>query len=642
MAEVKSQSITLTPEQEAIVSLTDGAYLVVAPPGSGKTEVLAQRIVRLIQSAPDAGFKVLALSFTKNAAATMRRRVGDRLGEFTWRVMCTTYHAFCTDLLRSYGDLVGVPSDFTLYDTDEDRLQALAQGLVEEGVIGDPSDIDRAAALEALGVIGRLKRDLVLPTAAPENASKWSVPLSVAYRAYELALQNNGALDFDGVLVKAHELLRTQPELCAQYRRSYRYILIDEAQDTSTAQYELLRALCGDEQRNVLMVADPAQSIYAFAGASAKFIEAFERDFGAERYVLGTTFRCGSEILRIAAALQSSGTKAQTESRAHTARAKGWVSFGAWNSERDEAVATVDWAEALIRDGLPASSVAAEEQNSIRAEELAIVARSRNHLQAVLAELDVRSIPYHFSAGESGIFDTEEYTALLYGLKVLAHERDVALARSLIAHIKRSKLGAVVRDYDSLLADAAALLAALADDVAGTNVEVPIATLSAAAAGRDEMPVVLERLADWDPGLAVTDADDADLLNGDRELFRERWIQYRNRPESVQRGWHGLVLELVSTPRPEAPGVRVLTVHAAKGLEFKAVAIVGLNDGSFPDFRNLDGKDIEGERRLMYVGVTRASRALWLSRPRVRQTRFGSRSQEPSRFLLEMGFQNAE
>ena len=165
-------SIVLTPEQEAIVSLTDGAYLVVAPPGSGKTEVLAQRIVRLIQSAPDAGFKVLALSFTKSAAATMRRRVGDRLGEFTWRVMCTTYHAFCTDLLRSYGDLVGVPSDFTLYDTDEDRLQALAQGLVEEGEIGDPTEIDRSAALEALGVIGRLKRDLVLPSAAPDRPGR--------------------------------------------------------------------------------------------------------------------------------------------------------------------------------------------------------------------------------------------------------------------------------------------------------------------------------------------------------------------------------------------------------------------------------------------------------------------------------------
>ena len=643
MAEVNPPSIVLTPEQEAIVSLTDGAYLVVAPPGSGKTEVLAQRIVRLIQSAPDAGFKVLALSFTKSAAATMRRRVGDRLGEFTWRVMCTTYHAFCTDLLRSYGDLVGVPSDFTLYDTDEDRLQALAQGLVEEGEIGDPTEIDRSAALEALGVIGRLKRDLVLPSAAPDRPSaKWSVPLSVAYRAYELALRRNGALDFDGVLVKAHELLRTQPELCAQYRRSYRYILIDEAQDTSTAQYELLRALCGDEHRNVLMVADPAQSIYAFAGASAKFIEAFERDFGAERYVLGTTFRCGSEILRIAAALQPQGTKAPTVSRAQTARAKGWVSFGAWDSERDEAVATVNWSEGLIRDGLPAPSVAAEEQPHIRAEEVAIVARSRNHLHAVLAELDGRNVPYHFSTGDSGVFDTEEYTALLYGLKVLANERDVAIARSLIAHITRSKVGARVSDHDGVLDDAAQLLAALGGDLAGTSMAVPIAALSEAAAGRHLMAAVVQRLGDWDPGKDVTDADEADLLNGDRELFHERWIQYRNRPESVQRGWHGLVLELVGTPRPEAPGVRVLTVHAAKGLEFKAVAIVGLNDGSFPDFRNLDGKDIEGERRLMYVGVTRASRALWLSRPRVRQTRFGSRSQEPSRFLSEMGFREVE
>jgi DNA helicase II / ATP-dependent DNA helicase PcrA len=390
------------------------------------------------------------------------------------------------------------------------------------------------------------------------------------------------------------------------------------------------------------MVADPAQSIYAFAGASAKFIEAFERDFGAQRYVLGTTFRCGGEILQVAAKLHHQDTKAEAGSRAQTASADGWVSFGAWDSERDEAVATIDWTEALVREGLPASSVAPEEQRSVRAEELAIVARSRNHLRAILAELDSRQSPYHFSTGESGVFDTEEYGVLLYGLKVLANERDVALARSLIACVRRSRVGALAGDYDDLLDDAAQLLARLGSDMAETKMAVPIAALSDAAAGRDSIAVVLQRLADWDPSQGVTDADEADLLNGDRELFLERWIQYRNRPESLQRGWHGLVLELVSTPRPEAPGVCVLTVHAAKGLEFKAVAIVGLNDGSFPDFRNLGGKDIDGERRLMYVGVTRASRALWLSRPRVRQTKFGSRAQEPSRFLLEMGLQDTQ
>jgi ATP-dependent exoDNAse (exonuclease V) beta subunit len=140
----------------------------------------------------------------------------------------------------------------------------------------------------------------------------------------------------------------------------------------------------------------------------------------------------------------------------------GGCPFGAWDSERDEAVATIDWTEALVREGLPASSVAPEEQRSVRAEELAIVARSRNHLPAILAELDSRQSPYHFSTGESGVFDTEEYSALLYGLKVLANERDVALARSLIACVRRSRVGALAGDYDDLLDDAAQLLARLA------------------------------------------------------------------------------------------------------------------------------------------------------------------------------------
>ncbi|MEQ1758512.1 MAG: ATP-dependent helicase [Vicinamibacterales bacterium] len=318
------------------------------------------------------------------------------------------------------------------------------------------------------------------------------------------------------------------------------------------------------------------------------------------------------------------------------------MAYGAWNTEVDEAIATVDWVETLVRDSLPTSSVAPKEDRRVEAEQLAIVARSRNHLRAVLSELENRGSPHHFSTGESGIFDTEEYSCLLYGLKVLANGRDIALARSLIEHLRRSRVGSSIGEYDGALDDAAQLLTELSDNLSGTILAIPMGALADAALGRETMSEVLQRVVDWDPAEHATEPDEADLLSGDRELFRERWIQYRNRPESVQRGWHGLVLELVSAPRPEAPGVRVLTVHAAKGLEFKAVAIVGLNDGSFPDFRSLDGKDLEGERRLMYVAVTRASRALWLSRARVRQTRFGNRVQEPSRFLLEMGFQEGE
>ena len=138
--------ISLTREQDELARLSEGAFLLVAPPGSGKTEVIAQRIVRLVQSSPNANYKVLALSFTKNAAATMRARVSERLGENTWRVVCTTYHAFCLDILRHYGHLVGLPTEPTIYDSVEDRLQALAQGLVAEGLASDSDSIDRTAA----------------------------------------------------------------------------------------------------------------------------------------------------------------------------------------------------------------------------------------------------------------------------------------------------------------------------------------------------------------------------------------------------------------------------------------------------------------------------------------------------------------
>lgn len=426
MAEVNIP-FTLTEEQEHLVSLRDGAFLVVAPPGSGKTEVLAQRIVRLIQSSPDKSFKVLALSFTKNAAATMRRRVGERLGEFTWRVTCTTYHSFCMDVLRSYSDLVGLPSDFTVYDGQEDRLQALAQGLVEEGLLDDAAGIDRTEAIAVLDAIGRLKRDLVPVSAAPpRRVGQFRVLLSDAYRAYELALNLNGAVDFDGVIAKACELLRAQPDVCSQYRTTYKYILIDEAQDTSTAQYALLRALCGTEHRNVFMVADPAQSIYAFAGASSKFIELFEREFGARRLELGMTFRCGAEILRVARPLLADDVRGRGVST-QTASATGIVSFRELDNELAEAVAALNWADALQKQGLPPAAVGADEAIDVSSEQIAILARSRNNLREVLEELDRRGTPYHFSTGDAGIFDTEEYRSLLYGLKVLANGRDLAM-----------------------------------------------------------------------------------------------------------------------------------------------------------------------------------------------------------------------
>lgn len=630
--------ISLTDEQEELAELADGAFLLVAPPGSGKTEVIAQRIVRLIQASPSASYKVLALSFTKNAAGTMRSRVSERLGENSWRVLCTTYHAFCLDLLRHYGYLLGLPAEPTIYDSVEDRLQAFAQGLVAEGLVGDSDTIDRSAAVDALDALGRLERDLVPPDAAPvRDLEGLGIKLRDAYRAYRLALELNGALDFDTVLSRSYELLSTRPEVARQYRTTYRYILIDEAQDTSTAQYELIKALCGSEHRNVFMVADPAQSIYAFRGSSSRFVELFEQEFGARRFELGITFRCGQQILAIAQRLLATRRPRRPDGIQQSASAAGMVEYNAFQDESKEASSTVNWITELIEKGLPRAILGREEKQDLAPEEAAILARSRNHLRQLLDLLDSRGIPYHFSAGESGIFDSDEFRILMYALKVLASPHDIAIARSLLSCIENSSFQVTHGAWPEP-GNTPTLLRDVAERLSGTSLAAPIGTL----AGFDGNPVslgsVVDRLIAWDPTSQVTEPDRLELLAGDRNLLKSRWISYRNSVEPSRQTWQGLILELANSPRPEAAGIRVLTVHAAKGLEFRVVGIIGLNEGSFPDFRNTGNESIESERRLMYVAVTRASRALWLSRPCARKTRYGARAQEPSRFILEMGF----
>jgi DNA helicase II / ATP-dependent DNA helicase PcrA len=631
------ESPALTPEQETLASLREGAYLIVAPPGSGKTEVLSQRIVRLVQASTGANFKILALSFTKAAANTMRRRIGERLGENTWRVLCSTYHGFCGDLLRSYGQLINLPADFTIYDTTEDRLQALAVGLDRGGFLSDRTGLDRSQTVKVLDSIGRLKRDLVPAAAAPdESLSGFPLSLRDAYTAYELALNLSGAIDFDGLITRSCELLAAHPEVAQQYRDSYRYILIDEAQDTSRAQYEFLKILCGSTHRNVLMVADPAQSIYAFTGASSRFVSDFERDFGAKRYSLNVTFRCSGSVLRVARTLLATGSQGASEESIR-AIAPGLVVFREFESEHAEAVGAIDWITECTLHGLPSESVAPEEETSVGPEQTAIMARSRNHLREVLRELDSRDIAYHFVTGDAGLFDTEEYQIILYALKLVANRHDVALSRSLLASIQNSRFSSVLSDYGSSVEDSERLLSALASDASATVLGEPLGALADSFKTDVRFSTVVDRLVAWNPATRSEDSDEKELLTGDREILNDRWVLFRNRPNAQQSGWHGLVLELVSTPRPESAGVRVLTVHASKGLEFKAVAVVGLNEGSFPDFRNTDNEGIESEQRLMYVAVTRASRALWLSRARVRRTAYGSRWSEPSRFIALMG-----
>ena len=626
----------LTPEQEALVAERDGAFLVVAPPGSGKTEIVARRVVRLISDSPNDDFKVLALTFTKNAAAAMRDRIAERLGDYTWRVTVANYHSFCADILEHYGHLIGVPSGATVYESAGDRIQALLQALGDEALITQSDQIPRGDLSEMLDLIGRAKRDLIPPSAVQARLiGQQRINLRDAYSAYDAILEKNGALDFDSILYKAYELLTTQDTVARHYRLIYRYILIDEAQDTSRAQYQILKALCGSEHRNVLMVADPSQSIYAFSGASAEYSEQFVTDFGASRRTLGWSFRCAPRIFSAAQLLLPEESRTLVNSSGHMF---GCIEYAASANESEEAAAVVNWAEALLAVGLPQECCPPSEIGAVSPEDIAILARSRFQLQHLLGTLDDRGHEYHFAAGEGGLFDSDEYKVVLYGLKVLANPIDIAIAKSLVASLPTLKVDDSGLDAVADKGHGSTLLFEIASRLELNVLQNSFQVMALAAQGKVELGDTVTTLLTWESDGDGADVDVLDLRESDRQLFASRWQTYSVMTPPDQYSWKGLVFELTSKPKPQMPGFRVLTAHASKGLEFRAVAVIGMNEGSFPDFRNDSDDALRSEQRLAYVAVTRAARLLRMSRPHVRATRYGSRAQVRSRFLTLMGF----
>jgi DNA helicase-2/ATP-dependent DNA helicase PcrA len=627
---VSDSKVALTPEQEELVALREGSFLVLAPPGAGKTEVIAQRVVRLLAESQESDFRVLALTFNNRAASSMRARVVERLGGDSWRATVETYHAFYLGVLRNYGAPVGVPPEVTVYDTDDARVEALAQGLEDEGLILGRDAIDRQDALAILTAISALKRNLT-PAAAAEGHVA-GIALQQAFAAYDRVLIRNGAIDFDSVLSRAYELLTQRPQVAKHYRRIYKYILVDEAQDTSSVQFELLRALCGDEHRNVFMVADPDQLINRWLGADQANLERFKRDFNAAEYKLSTNFRCSDAVVSLANKLLRDESGALGKPIQPCRDSSGWVGAASFRTAEAEAEAAVGWLVGILENGLDPQWLAPGESTVVQPSQAAVLARSRLQLSAVLEALDAQGISYAFRTGDTGPFETPLYRCLLDAMRVKANPRDVAIRRTLVAATRPfSDATQVVAPADNL--DAEGFLGAVAQSLRGD-----LRRLMERMASAADMAAALAAVATPTDAEAVADPQ-AELLRLDRELLQERWRQYSVAHESRAWDWSGVVMALTEEPKAERTGVRVCTVHAAKGLEFRAVALVGFNEGSFPDFRNVSSVDeLAGERRLAYVAMTRAARALFITRPRSRRTRYGNvRAQEPSRFLVELG-----
>lgn len=626
-----------TEQQRHLVELPDGSHLVQAPPGTGKTQVLTHRILRLLSSEPGGTFRILALTFTIKAAENLRKRVRESVGEASSRVNACTFHSFCMDALQHYGDFVGFPGDTTVYETDDERLSVLSRALREEG-LAVPEGRELKALLDRIGVA---KRALTPADAVTDPQ------LSAAYAAYVGTLRRFHACDFDDLLWLTWRLMTEAPRVARHYRRMYRHIMIDEAQDTSRAQYEILRAICGDEHRSVMMVADSDQFIYKFAGASDRWLAAFVTDFGATKHELVENFRSAEAIIDVANKLVASQrggpAAASTLPKSLMTAAKsapGAVQARSFATERDEAVAVATWATDLIDTGLDPATLHTAESPEVKAEDICVLCRTRYSLDHVLAEFGRRDIPFLFSTGRR-LVETAEGLLVFQGLKVLRNPADRVTRESILA---AWGLAASEGTENAAVVDLAP--SEFFGRVASTTTEAaPFARIFASVTTTSEVGVLMQALlAAMDAAALAAQSQDenrAVALSGDARAIEERWKQYKGHTSPDGRSIGGFLGEVALAGKSviEGPGVRVLTVHVAKGLEFKAVALIGMNEGTLPDYRNVSRKDdLADERRIAYVAVSRASRLLLLTRPRERVMPWGdTKSQQESRFVREMG-----
>ena len=623
-------------QREAVLHF-EGPILVLAGAGSGKTRVLTTRIARLIEHHGVDPRHILAVTFTNKAAGEMRERVARLLGEEPEGMWAGTFHAIGARMLRREAPLVGRTASFTIYD--EDDSLALVRRMMEQARISTKEWAPKALRAE----ISDAKNALVTPE---EYAARALHPVeraaAVVYPLLERALRDANAADFDDLLVLLVRLLEQHAERLADYRRRFQFILVDEYQDTNRAQYRLI-SLLGGEHGNVLVVGDDDQSIYGWRGADIRNILDFEKDFPAARVVrLEENYRSTPQVLALANAVISANTSRRGKTLRATRGAGETVTLVGSLDERDEA-------EFVTTELL--SRRAADETLALR--DIAILYRTNAQSRALEDACRARAIPYRL-VGAVRFYDRREIRDLVSYLKLIANPADDEAFRRAVAAPRRG-LGESTIEQLAARARAAGipLLAAAgrADLHDGLRPAQRQALIGFAAlvtrfraratdAAVDELLLQLIEEIRFEDALRAEGKDGLDRLDNVRELLTgaaETVID-----EGGELGLtpldHFLQRAMLVTDFDRqdktADAVTLMTLHNAKGLEFPLVFITGLEEGLFPLSRTHDApKELEEERRLFYVGITRAKRKLFLSHARSRRRNGETMPSVPSSFL---------
>jgi DNA helicase-2/ATP-dependent DNA helicase PcrA len=624
-------------QREAVLH-TEGPVLIVAGAGSGKTRALTHRIAYLIRDEGVSPFEILAITFTNKASREMADRVEDLIGGGITKAMwILTFHSSCARILRREHTHLGVPSSFTIYDDgDTERLVA--------GIVRD-LDIDpkRFAPRMLAAAIGKAKDRVLSPDAFAKLASNFYEEIvAKVYSEYETRKRAAGALDFDDLISETVRLFRDHPEVLRHYQERFRYILVDEYQDTSRAQYELVNLLAA-RYRNVCVVGDADQGVYSWRGATIQNILDFERDYpDAQVFLMEQNYRSTGNILEVANALIEHNVQRKPKTLwTDAAAGELIVSFTA-NDEHEEALFVASEVERL------------RDEEGYRYRDVAVFYRT-NAQSRVIEDVFVRvGMPYRVFGGVR-FFQRKEIKDVLGYLRLLRNPQDVISFRRVVNMPKRgigdqtvAALEGFARDEEIDVVEACRRI----DEISVLN-----ARAKGAVAGFNQVMAALRaHLIDGAGPARMIEfaAEESGYL---AELEAERTVEAQGRIENIKE-LAGAAMELVAREpdaglddfleqtslvgeqdeyEEEDSSVTLMTLHIAKGLEFPIVFVVGMEDGVFPHFRSMtDQHELEEERRLAYVGITRAQQRLYLTHAWGR-TLYGQTSYNPpSRFLGEI------
>jgi DNA helicase-2/ATP-dependent DNA helicase PcrA len=618
----------LTPEQRAAVTHKDGPLIVVAGPGSGKTRVITRRVAWLVAHGVPP-WQILAITFTNKAADEMRRRVEDLVGA-GGGVHVSTFHSFCARMLRQY-EPPGRTPNYTIYDEDDAR--ACVKRIVRELQLEEA----RWKAGDVLARISDAKSRLLSPEAFEAQAFDFQDrTISRIYAKYEETLAANNALDFDDLLLSLVRLLETREEVRDALRARFRYVLVDEYQDTNRPQYLLAKLLAG-EGGNICVVGDPDQSIYKWRGADIRNILEFEKDHpGAREVRLERNYRSTKRILAAAQALIENNVE-RREKTLFTANEEGdAIRLVRRLNDDEEARFVADAVAASIEAGTPPAEIAVFYRTN---------ALSRKFEEALRA----RAIP-HTVVGAVPFFQRKEVKDALAHLRLLANPADEQQLRRATAvaeglgptTLKRLEAFAVERGLTLLEAARRA----------GEAPEVKARERRAVA----DFVQVIDGLAALEPApvgpmlkhIAEETKLRARLL---QSKSPQDWARAENLDALVNEGYefdtrgggdfrafldHVALLSSTDQEKDERSTVKLMTLHAAKGLEFDEVFIVGADAGILPLEREMEACDLEEERRLFYVGLTRARKRATLTTVGLRRTYGQERPCRPSSFVGEL------